>query len=96
MNGKDGRLLIVLVFSVVFFLSGISLHPESGIYDRLGIWPESGYHGAFPEEHPDLFTGGLCLKFLDIWLPGPNASGPASRKHLGDSGRTLQLLRDGF
>jgi hypothetical protein len=72
MNGNDGRLLIVLVLSFVFFLSGISLHPESGIFDRLGIWPESGYHGAFPEENPDLFTGGLCLKFLDIWLPGPN------------------------
>jgi hypothetical protein len=72
MNGYGGRLLIVLVLSVVFFLTGLPLRPESGIYDRLGIWPESGYHGAFPEEHPDLFTGGLCLKFLDIWLPGPN------------------------
>jgi YD repeat-containing protein len=72
MNGNGGRLLIVLVLSVVFFLTGLPLRPESGIYDRLGIWPESGYHGAFPEEHPDLFTGGLCLKFLDIWLPGPN------------------------
>jgi hypothetical protein len=72
MKIKDGRLLIVLVFIVIFFLSGLSLHPESGIFDRLGIWPDSGYHGAFPEEHIDLFTGGLCLKFLDIWLPGPN------------------------
>ena len=74
MNRNGGRLLmvLVLVLCVIFFLTGFTLHPESGIYDRLGIWPESGYHGAFPEEHIDLFTGSLCLKFLDIWLPGPN------------------------
>jgi len=72
MKGNGGRLLIVLVLSVIFFLPGLTLHPESGIYDRLGIWPESGYHGAFPEENVDLFSGGVCLKFLDIWLPGPN------------------------
>ncbi|MGD2089137.1 MAG: hypothetical protein PVH61_23365, partial [Candidatus Aminicenantes bacterium] len=72
METNGGRLFVVLVLSVIFLIAGMSLYPESGIYDRLGIWPESGYHGAFPEEHPDLFSGGLCLKFLDIWLPGPN------------------------
>jgi RHS repeat-associated protein len=72
MKKNGGRLLIVLVLCVIFFLPGLTLNPESGIYDRLGIWPESGYHGAFPSEYHDLFTGGLCLKFLDIWLPGPN------------------------
>jgi RHS repeat-associated protein len=72
MKKNGGRLLMVLVLSAIFFLTGFILRSESGIYDRLGIWPESGYHGAFPEEHIDLFTGGFCLKFLDIWLPGPN------------------------
>ena len=72
MKKNGGRLLVVLVLSFIFLIAGLPLCPESGIYDRLGIWPESGYHGAFPEENPDLFSGGLCLKFLDIWLPGPN------------------------
>jgi hypothetical protein len=72
MKKNGGRLLVVLVLSFIFFLSGLPLCPESGIFDRLGTWPESGYHGAFPEENPDLFSGGLCLKFLDIRLSGPN------------------------
>jgi hypothetical protein len=72
MKEKVRRLLPLFVLVFVLFIAGLPLCPESGIFDRLGIWPGSAYHGAFPEEFPDLFSGGLCLKFLDIWLPGPN------------------------
>nr|NIO48447.1 choice-of-anchor D domain-containing protein [Candidatus Aminicenantes bacterium] len=62
--------LIVLSFSILF--GGNFLFSESGIYDRIGIIPEHGFHGAVPEENIDLFTGNLTLRFLDIYLPGPN------------------------
>ena len=71
MKTKGVRLAVVFLF-FVFLSGGGFLFPESGIYDRLGIWPESGYHGAIPEEFQDLFTGAVTLKFLDISLPGPN------------------------
>ena len=66
---------MVLRFALFFLLlSSLSLllHPESGIYDRIGIIAEHGLHGAVPEENIDLFTGNLTLRNLDINLPGPN------------------------
>ncbi|MFX1535259.1 MAG: choice-of-anchor D domain-containing protein, partial [Promethearchaeota archaeon] len=63
----------LFAISIFFILSGCNfLFSESGIYDRIGIIPEHGSHGAVPEENIDLFTGNLTLRFLDIYLPGPN------------------------
>jgi hypothetical protein len=59
---------LLIVFSAMLSY----LHAESGIYDRIGIIPEHGLHGAMPEENIDLFTGNLTLRFRDIFLPGPN------------------------
>lgn len=62
-------LLAITVALIVFARVGFA---ESGVYDRIGIIPEHGFHGAVPEENIDLFTGNLTLRFLDIYLPGPN------------------------
>ncbi|RFT15310.1 MAG: YD repeat protein [Candidatus Saccharicenans subterraneus] len=76
--------LILRVFSflpsfllIAFLFIGISdnlfaQYGSNGIFDRIGIIAEHGFHGAVPEENIDLFTGNLTLKFLDIQLPGPN------------------------
>ncbi|HLP45033.1 MAG TPA: hypothetical protein VK469_03765, partial [Candidatus Kapabacteria bacterium] len=68
-----GVLFIFLIIS--FFLvnlAPLTLYGVSGIYDRIGIIPGHGLHGAVPEENIDLFTGNLTLRFQDIRLPGPN------------------------
>jgi len=61
----------LIIASVLFMFASFGF-AESGIYDRIGIIPEHGFHGAVPEENIDLFTGNLTLRFLDIYLPGPN------------------------
>lgn len=65
--------LITAVLSLLMF-SGfrINLYGQSGIYDRIGFIVEHGLHGAVPEENIDLFTGNVTLRYLDIYLPGPN------------------------
>jgi len=62
---------LLIVASVLFIFTSFGF-AESGVYDRIGIFPEHGFHGAVPEENLDLFTGNLTLRFLDIYLPGPN------------------------
>ena len=62
----------IFVLISVFISIVLPLFPESGIYDRIGIIPEHGFHGAVPEENIDLFSGNLTLRFQDIRLPGPN------------------------
>ena len=66
--GSIGFLIIVLSH---FLLVNFG-HSESGVYDRIGIISEHGLHGAVPEENIDLFTGNVTLRFLDVYLPGPN------------------------
>ena len=63
---------LLTIFCLV--IAAPSLHGQAGsaIYDRIGIIPEHGLHGAVPEENIDLFTGNLTLRFLDIHLPGAN------------------------
>jgi len=61
----------LIIASVLFMFASFGF-AESGVYDRIGIIPEHGFHGAVPEENIDLFTGNLTLRFLDIYLPGPN------------------------
>jgi YD repeat-containing protein len=53
-------------------LPSIELLAQSGIYDRVGIIPGHGTFGSLPEEHIDLFTGNVTLRYRDIYLPGPN------------------------
>jgi RHS repeat-associated protein len=45
---------------------------QSGIFDCTGIIPGHGFYSSVPEERVDLFTGNLTLRYLDIFLPGPN------------------------
>jgi hypothetical protein len=63
----------IFLFIVSFFilLGSNFLFSESEIFDRIGIIPEHGLHGA-TEENIDLFTGNLTLRFLDICLPDSN------------------------
>ena len=75
MKRERNSKIILPVLIIVFGLFNTLPSPvlaESGIYDRIGIIPEHGLHGAVPEENIDLFTGNMTLKFLDIHLPGPN------------------------
>src|SRR4030067_2934968 len=73
MNNKKIVCLPVLCFVFVILSSAFSfIYAQSGVYDRIGIIPEHGYHGAIPEENIDLFSGTLTLRFLDVYLPGPN------------------------
>ena len=44
----------------------------SGLMDRIGIYPEHGFHGGVPEENVNTFNGNLTLKYTDISIPGPN------------------------
>ncbi|MCK4762653.1 MAG: hypothetical protein KAW12_10690, partial [Candidatus Aminicenantes bacterium] len=60
------------LFLILFFILIMPVWAESGIFDRIGMIPEHGFHGAVPEENIDLFTGNLTLRFKDIVLPGPN------------------------
>jgi hypothetical protein len=75
---KNIQGVLSLLLAGAFFLgiaaalSALPLYGVSGIYDRIGIIPEHGLHGAVPEENIDLFTGNLTLRFQDIRLPGPN------------------------
>jgi hypothetical protein len=50
----------------------LDLRGQSGIYDRVGVIPGHGTFGSLPEEHIDLFTGNVTLRYRDIYLPGPN------------------------
>ncbi len=68
-----------MTFSSLFVLlvihwAGGYLYGQNGLglYDRIGIIAEHGLHGAVPEENIDLFTGNVSLRYLDIFLPGPN------------------------
>ena len=45
---------------------------KPNLFDRIGLNTEHGLHGAVPEENVDLFTGNVTLRYLDIFLPGPN------------------------
>jgi RHS repeat-associated protein len=63
---------VLFLLVIVSVLSALPLYSVSDIYDRIGIIPEHGLHGAVPEENIDLFTGNLTLRFQDIRLPGPN------------------------
>lgn len=66
------RLLVFALLSVIFFSAfQILLSAESGIYDRIGIFPENGSQGI-GEESINYFNGNLTLKFLDVHLPGAN------------------------
>jgi len=66
------KVIFIIIIIPFILLNTIPLVAESDIYDRIGIIPEHGLHGAVPEENIDLFTGNLTLRFLDIHLPGPN------------------------
>jgi hypothetical protein len=69
---KKNYLVELLILLISLLASNIFLSAESGIYDRIGIIREHGLHGTIPEENIDLFTGNLTLRFLDVYLPGPN------------------------
>lgn len=72
MKKNSVRLLLFALLSVIFFSTfQTPLSAESGIYDRIGIFPEHGNQGI-GEESINYFNGNLTLKFLDIHLPGPN------------------------
>ncbi len=72
MNKNSVRFLVFAIVSVFFFSTlQIPLSAESGIYDRIGIFPEHGSQGS-GEESINYFNGNLTLKFLDVHLPGPN------------------------
>ncbi len=45
--------------------------PRCGLFERIGMDPDHGFHGAVPEENVDLFSGNLTLTYRDIYLPGP-------------------------
>jgi hypothetical protein len=64
-------LLFALVSIIFLSILQTTLSAESGIYDRIGIFPENGSQGV-GEESINYFNGNLTLKFLDIHLPGPN------------------------
>jgi hypothetical protein len=64
-------LLFALVSIIFLSILQTTLSAESGIYDRIGIFPENGSQGV-GEESINYFNGNLTLKFLDIHLPGAN------------------------
>lgn len=66
------RSLYLLIAFLFVWLPGKYLHGQTNLFDRIGINIEHGLHGAVPEENIDLFTGNLTLRYLDIYLPGPN------------------------
>ena len=67
MKKNSVRLLVFALLSVIFFSTlQTPLSAESGIYDRIGIFPENGGQGV-GEESINYFNGNLTLKFLDIY-----------------------------
>jgi len=69
------RAFFVLLFSLFCFLgigSNHSLFSQSGIFDRTGIIQGHGAYSSVPVENVDVFTGNLTLRYLDVFLPGPN------------------------
>jgi len=69
---RPKNLLSFLLVSI-FLLGLTSLsYGQSGVFDRIGVIPEHGSSGSFPEENIDLFTGNVTLHYRDIYLPGPN------------------------
>ena len=50
---------IIIISFFLLYTYTLTLKAESDIYDRIGIIPEHGLHGAVPEENIDLFTGNL-------------------------------------
>src|SRR5512143_3128997 len=64
----------IIPFLFAGLMSGIrgSLFAQSGVFDRTGIVPGHGLFGSLSEENIDLFTGNVTLRYLDVFLPGPN------------------------
>lgn len=68
--GNKKGFFFVLGFLIVS--GGNFLFSQSRIYDRTGIIPGHGLYTSLPGESVDMFTGNLTLRYLDIYLPGPN------------------------
>ncbi len=70
---KKSKVLSVLLVIVAFLFALRSEgFAQSGVFDRAGFVSAHGTYSSVPEETVDLFTGNLTLRYLDIFLPGPN------------------------
>jgi hypothetical protein len=66
------RAATITVFTLIILCFGPSLSAQSGIFRPHGVIAGHGSYSSVPVESVDLFTGNLTLRYLDIYLPGPN------------------------
>ncbi len=69
---KRAAYLLTYLLTYLLCALGNFLYGQSGIFDRTGIIAGHGSYSSVPVESVDLFTGNLTLRYLDIYLPGPN------------------------
>src|SRR4030042_1193132 len=69
---KSPRLIFLLCSFLFMQVFGARLFAQSKVFDLTGIIPGHGSYSSVPGESVDLFTGNVTLRYLDIFLPGPN------------------------
>jgi YD repeat-containing protein len=62
--------ILIITFFLCLLLSPSLLLAYDDLYDAPGIDPHRETLSSIPEEHIDLFTGGLTLSHVDFRLPG--------------------------